>query len=731
MRKPGKELRSQSILYYIFAYSTVIILIILVMGIYLYQFYYKTIYADFLTSNREHVDSELNRHENDLQIVNDILYQMGLSDSTRFKLKEAPEKAIRLEKLLHQYTAVSQFFQLLLYKYHGDDYFYSGTTSISDEYFFRSGCVPKITNADDFKAEVESESRALRVLPEQFVSGLWSTKYILDSKVTIYIQAIAPQFQETMLFFVPDFYYDKLLESEEGSERSDYLIYGGQVIVSRGMLSLEENQVLALAQEGLEQRRVRLGKENYLLTAKRGESGVVYCSLQSMDIFHGKIVSGQWGIILLLFLCVCPTAVLVLVLSKRLTSKVRNLNFLLDAREDSYNIDSIESGIQMLVASNEKMDKENLQLKKTRFIRSFIRGDFLNTEEVLHSAAEVSMELSGKTYLVILLGMRSGTNESKAHTRMLETVEQTAHLDGYGILLASNNQSLFTLFADTRERIEETLGRIFAVGKESCEDFVMAVSDYHQDLIYGSAAYLEADTAFSGRFLQDNNKIIRFREVASISELNVLPDAYLQKLQSVLKHRDKEGITQAVEDICRKMTKESPSLFAFRLLYNRIIHVLVTEWNGGKGEAESLYNALALSQCLTIADFNDLLCEACRVIIENNPTDEPDESDVVHKAVSYMKENYSNPNLTMAALADYLQISSVTLAVVFKNSMGMRPSDYLANLRMEQARELLVTTDMRIYEISMAVGYEDDHVFTRRFKKYTGKTPGQYREERF
>lgn len=106
-----------------------------------------------------------------------------------------------------------------------------------------------------------------------------------------------------------------------------------------------------------------------------------------------------------------------------------------------------------------------------------------------------------------------------------------------------------------------------------------------------------------------------------------------------------------------------------------------------------------------------------------------DRSRIVEEAAAYMKENFAKPELTMSMLADYLGISSVTLAVEFKNQMDIRPSDYLANLRMERARELLVSTNMLIREISLSVGYEDDHVFTRRFKKYTGKTPGQYREE--
>lgn len=196
--------------------------------------------------------------------------------------------------------------------------------------------------------------------------------------------------------------------------------------------------------------------------------------------------------------------------------------------------------------------------------------------------------------------------------------------------------------------------------------------------------------------------------------MNVLPDSYLQKLRQALRSRDKAGVERAVEDICMRMTKKSPSLPMFRLLYNDIIHVLISEWKAESAGLESIYNVFTLSQCLTIQDFNDFLCEACSMIMKSRPEENVDRSRLVERAVHYMEENFSRTELTMSALADYLHISSVTLAVEFKNKMGIRPSDYLANLRMEQARELLVTTNMLIREISLSVGYEDDHVFTRR-----------------
>ena len=69
------------------------------------------------------------------------------------------------------------------------------------------------------------------------------------------------------------------------------------------------------------------------------------------------------------------------------------------------------------------------------------------------------------------------------------------------------------------------------------------------------------------------------------------------------------------------------------------------------------------------------------------------------------------------------------MSVEFKNRMGVNPSDYLGIIRMEKAKELLKTTLLKVKDVSVAVGYEDEHVFMRRFKKYVGKTPGQYRDE--
>ena len=63
----------------------------------------------------------------------------------------------------------------------------------------------------------------------------------------------------------------------------------------------------------------------------------------------------------------------------------------------------------------------------------------------------------------------------------------------------------------------------------------------------------------------------------------------------------------------------------------------------------------------------------------------------------------------------------------FKRQMGITPQQYLTEIRMNKAKELLRCTGKRSSLISQEVGYKDPHYFSYLFKKTQGMTPTQYR----
>lgn len=85
-------------------------------------------------------------------------------------------------------------------------------------------------------------------------------------------------------------------------------------------------------------------------------------------------------------------------------------------------------------------------------------------------------------------------------------------------------------------------------------------------------------------------------------------------------------------------------------------------------------------------------------------------------------------DLTLHSLAKNQNISPGYLSTVFKKETGQTVTAYIREKRMKHARHLLVSTNLQIQTVALHCGIMDVHYFTKLFKKETGMTPGQYRE---
>ena len=72
-------------------------------------------------------------------------------------------------------------------------------------------------------------------------------------------------------------------------------------------------------------------------------------------------------------------------------------------------------------------------------------------------------------------------------------------------------------------------------------------------------------------------------------------------------------------------------------------------------------------------------------------------------------------------VAENINISKNYLCDIFKKELGVTFINYVTNLRIEKAKEYLTGTDMKMYEVSNAVGYNDYAYFSQIFKKHTGR----------
>lgn len=101
---------------------------------------------------------------------------------------------------------------------------------------------------------------------------------------------------------------------------------------------------------------------------------------------------------------------------------------------------------------------------------------------------------------------------------------------------------------------------------------------------------------------------------------------------------------------------------------------------------------------------------------------------LLSKVKDYVDGNYSE-NITLTSISKDFGISSGYLSVLFNDYIGQNFIDYLTNLRIQSAKNLLKSTDLKIYEIADRVGYRDAYYFSTAFKKIVGINPTDYREK--
>ena len=99
----------------------------------------------------------------------------------------------------------------------------------------------------------------------------------------------------------------------------------------------------------------------------------------------------------------------------------------------------------------------------------------------------------------------------------------------------------------------------------------------------------------------------------------------------------------------------------------------------------------------------------------------------LQQAIRYMTDNYADSQLTINSLAKYIYINRSYLSEIFKKKNVEPPFEYLEEIRLSKAKDLLIKSNLQICEIAISVGYKNYAVFSKAFKRKEGVSPSEFR----
>ena len=223
-----------------------------------------------------------------------------------------------------------------------------------------------------------------------------------------------------------------------------------------------------------------------------------------------------------------------------------------------------------------------------------------------------------------------------------------------------------------------------------------------------------------------------------ISKLELIPIAEFNKLPVIekLRYASKADVPRFVDDYLRSF--DSTIITTFMFLYYIFMDILlnsskiIEELGGDAKEILSEYFDAGhmLSDGTDIEKIRKLLISILERVVEFRDTATGSKySEIISRAQEFIKNNFSDKDISLHSVAREVNVSPNHFSTIFSRETGETFISYITAIRIDRAKVLLKTTQLRTSDIGYEVGYNDTHYFSYVFKKNAGMTPKEFRNK--
>lgn len=247
-------------------------------------------------------------------------------------------------------------------------------------------------------------------------------------------------------------------------------------------------------------------------------------------------------------------------------------------------------------------------------------------------------------------------------------------------------------------------------------------------------SYREAHEALGYRTIAGAGDVIYIADVEPGNSATLHLDSKAEAdLVSVIKFGIHENIVNCGQEIAGRMKGVRLHESQHQAYIISVMNVLLQIVQRYELDEQEIFGQRAdyYEMLLAIRDADDLekwLRETSLKISANLTCERQDNTqNMIRAAKKYIRENYTNSELSLEMICGYLHISTTYFSTVFKREVGESYTSYLTRIRLEKAAELLSITQEKTYIIAKEVGYDEPNYFGYVFKKKYGVSPNRYR----
>lgn len=394
----------------------------------------------------------------------------------------------------------------------------------------------------------------------------------------------------------------------------------------------------------------------------------------------------------------------------------------------------------------------NTEHEKQKFFEQMIAGN-LSMADALETGKKYEMSLSAGMYNLLLFRFTLG-EENRKSGELLGEVEYaieklTERLEYVFEFQRGVEGWAFLLMADNEEQMSERV-------KELSKDLEEIMKNYSTIAYFGGIgqpvarlreleeSFREAERALAARFTMELNRIISVDDIRMAQNVDTLDDieitsfGEIEKTRTMLEKILNNGVEDEIDEFVDVYINELPEENLKSVLMRQYIimdaYIVMMsfcekiEGIEGKMQAQSEELKNSMKTIQTLEEIKNYIRMLLKKIIGVRDTISGRRySDIIEIAKDQIRKTYMSDEISLNTIAAEVGMSPSYFSSIFSKEMGKTFVEYLTEIRMDRAKELLMCSSMKTSEIGYEVGYKDPHYFSYIFKKTQNCTPKEFR----
>lgn len=328
--------------------------------------------------------------------------------------------------------------------------------------------------------------------------------------------------------------------------------------------------------------------------------------------------------------------------------------------------------------------------------------------------------------------------------KIKDIVQEELKNDKIEMLTTLMDNSFFCLFNSDREpleRVGEILHQVrskLLVVNDILQkiNFTIGISNIYEDFSDIYRCVSECQTCVAHKIIKGKNKIIIFADVpkAEFDAAHFIDDNFRKRFMKSIVDADSKEMSVQMNDLVTLLYRYSGKIngnvvleiyqMLIKLFYKGIQVFNIVDFKEFSQESlipQKQYFYSMVGAFTYLSDIFQLLLKRC---VEEK---EDQNTRPIRNAQLYIEEHYME-SITLEEIARHVGLNETYLSSIFKKQTKKSMIDFLTDIRVHHAKELLIDHNKSINEIAEEVGFNDAKYFTKRFKKFTGVSPNEYRK---